>query len=290
MTSSSDQISILGSGWLGLPLAKELQQTGYSIKTSTRSRERLEQIHAGGVEACLFDIESDDNELKFLQADILIINITSKNIEAFKALIRRIEASSISKVLFISSTSVYADSSQPNPAPITENNVSALKPCPLLEIENLFTDNSHFETSIIRFAGLIGYQRHPGRFFLQQNENNELSCKPIRNPDGLVNMIHRDDCIGIIQAVIKQKCWGQAFNGCSSQHPTRREFYTWAIADYIDKKSSEKESNNKKSIAMNFPTTDVQSYKIIDNTKVKNQLGFTFKQDDLFANKSGGAQ
>ncbi len=273
MTSSGDQISILGSGWLGLPLAKELHQTGYSIKTSTRSQERLEHMQAGGVEACLFDIESAENDLRFLQADILIINITSKNVEAFKALIRQIESSPISKVLFISSTSVYADSSKPNPTPITEDNVSALKPCPLLEIENLFTDSSHFKTSIIRFAGLIGYQRHPGRFFLQQNENNELSCKPIRNPDGFVNMIHRDDCIGIIEAVIKQDSWGEIFNGCSSQHPTRREFYSWAIGNY----------SGKDHVEMNFIISDEQSYKIIDNAKVKNHLAYAFKQDDLFA-------
>ena len=276
-------ISILGSGWLGLPLALELQQTGYNIKTSTRSSERLEQIKQSGIEACLFDIESDDNDLKFLQADILIINITSKNVEAFKALISQIESSSISKVLFISSTSVYADSSEPNPTPITEDNLSVLKPCPLLEIENLFTDSSHFETSIIRFAGLIGYQRHPGRFFLQQDENNELSCKPIRNPDGLVNMIHRDDCIGIIEAVIQQSSWGQVFNGCSSQHPTRREFYTWTIADLSSRDSSDKENGGKDIIKMNFAATDVQSYKIIDNAKVKNHLRYRFKQDDLFA-------
>ena len=285
MTSSTDQssadqtsckqISILGSGWLGLPLATELQQAGYSIKTSTRSPERQQQIQTEGIDTYLFDIESDDNELKLLQADILIINITSKNTEAFKALIRQIEASPISKVLFISSTSVYADSSKPNPTAITEADLSALKPCPLLEIENLLIDNSHFETSIIRFAGLMGYQRHPGRFFLRQGENNELSCKPIRNPDGLVNMIHRDDCIGIIEAVIKQNNWGEIFNGCSSQHPTRREFYTWAVADYSDKES----------IAMNFATTDVQSYKIIDNAKVKSHLAYVFKQDDFFANQ-----
>ena len=277
MTSSGDRISILGSGWLGLPLANELQLVGYSIKASTRSSERLEQIRKSGIEARLFDIESSENDLRFLQADILIINITSKNVEAFKALICQIEASSINKVLFISSTSVYADSSEPNPTPITEDNLSALKPCPLLEIENLFIDNNHFETNIIRFAGLIGYQRHPGRFFLQQNENNELSCKPIRNPDGFVNMIHRDDCIGIIQALIRQDSWGEIFNGCSSQHPTRREFYTWAITDF----------SGKGNIAMNFVTTDVQSYKIIDNTKVKNHLGYTFKQDDLFASQLG---
>jgi nucleoside-diphosphate-sugar epimerase len=271
-------ISILGSGWLGLPLAHELQQAGYKISTSTRRPARLKQIQLEGIDACLYDIESIDstkieNDLNFLQADILIINITSKNIEAYKTLIQNIEASPISKVLFISSTSVYADADQPNPPPVIESNSSAVKPCPLLEIEKLFLMNSQFETSVIRFAGLIGYQRHPGRFFVQKNEENKLSCKPIRNPEGLVNMIHRDDCIGIIQAVIKQQSWGEVFNGCSSQHPTRREFYSWAIADYCGEEKLE----------IDFVEGANSSFKIVDNHKVKNHLVYQFSQDDLFS-------
>lgn len=280
-------ISILGSGWLGLPLAHALQQAGYNIRTSTRSPERQTEIQKSGIETYLYDIEilnqphqprfSDNasimNHPDFLQGDILIINITNKNIEAFKALITQIERSSIRKALFISSTSVYADSTELNPDPITEDDLSALKPCPLLDIENLLRYQQHFETSIIRLSGLIGYQRHPGRFFLQRYDNQELSCKPIRNPDGYVNLIHRDDCIGIIQALLKQDSWGEIFNGCSSQHPTRREFYTWAIADY-----SETEN-----ITMNFTTTNVQNYKIIDNNKIKNHLDYEFIQDDLFS-------
>jgi nucleoside-diphosphate-sugar epimerase len=156
---------------------------------------------------------------------------------------------------------------------VIESNSSAVKPCPLLEIEKLFLTNSQFETSVIRFAGLIGYQRHPGRFFIQKDEDNTLSCKAIRNPEGLVNMIHRDDCIGIIQAVIKQQSWGEVFNGCSSQHPTRREFYSWAIADYCGEEKLE----------MKFLEDANSSFKIIDNNKVKNHLTYQFTQDDLFS-------
>ena len=47
-------------------------------------------------------------ENNFLQSDILIIAITSKDIDGFENLIAQIENSSIQKVIFISSTSVYA--------------------------------------------------------------------------------------------------------------------------------------------------------------------------------------
>ena len=56
---------------------------------------------------------------------------------------------------------------------------------PLLEIENLFLNNFHFKTTIIRFAGLFGYNRKPGNFF--------KDGKIIPDPKGFVNMIHQDD-------------------------------------------------------------------------------------------------
>jgi len=267
------RISILGSGWLGLPLAIELKQLGHQIKASSRSIERLNQVEQASISAFSYDIEADQNDVSFLQADILIINITSKNIDSYKNLITEIEESPIRQVLFISSTSVYRDSQDSNPIAITESNHDALLPCPLLTIENLFKDNSHVDTSIIRFSGLIGYQRHPGRFFTKIQEDGSIKCKPIKNPDASVNLIHRDDCIGIIKAVLEKNAWGEVFNGCSSDHPSRREFYTHAIADY----------SGTKNLKMNFIASKNSTDKIISNTKVKTQLKYHFVADNLLS-------
>ncbi len=266
-----ERISILGSGWLGLPLAIELNQQGYQVKASSRSEERLSQVKQAGISAYIYDIESAENDSDFLQAEILIINITSKNIDAFSKLNKNIENSTIKKVLFISSTSVYKDTTDPKQQLISESNIQALNPCPLLTIEKLFQDNSHFETSIIRFAGLVGYQRHPGRFFLQIQEDGSVKCKPIKNPDAPVNMIHRDDCIGIIKALIQQNHWGEIFNACASDHPSRRKFYSSAVKNF----------SGKKTLEMNFIEAENKANKIIDNNKVKSVLGYNFVEDNL---------
>jgi nucleoside-diphosphate-sugar epimerase len=267
------RISILGSGWLGLPLAIELNHANFHIKASSRGPERLAQLRKAGIEAQAYDIEvlnarKNTHENEFLQADILIINITSKNIEAYTQLIAEIENSTIQQVLFISSTSVYQNSAQLDSLAITEDDAAALKPCPLLDIEHLFQNNAHFKTSILRFSGLIGYQRHPGRFFLATTEDDSVYCKTIKNPDARVNMIHRDDCIGIIRAVIDQNRWDEVFNGCASQHPTRREFYQAALShlgDYEPVFSGQTDSLGK----------------VISNQKVKEQLSYSFLHDDL---------
>jgi nucleoside-diphosphate-sugar epimerase len=267
------RISILGSGWLGLPLAIELSQANFHVKASSRSPERLAQLRKAGIEAHAYDIDVLDarkntHENDFLQADILIINITSKNIEAYTQLISEIENSTIQQVLFISSTSVYRNSDKLVSAPVTEDDKAVLVACPLLKIEGLFQSNAHFKTSVIRFSGLIGYQRHPGRFFLATTEDDSVYCKTIKNPDAQVNMIHRDDCIGIINAVIKQNCWDEIFNACASSHPTRRKFYQAALnhlGDYEPVFSGQTDSEGK----------------VISNQKVKELLGYSFIHDDL---------
>ncbi|MEM8860557.1 MAG: SDR family NAD(P)-dependent oxidoreductase, partial [Chloroflexota bacterium] len=101
-------ISILGSGWLGLPLAQHFVEAGHIVKASTTSENRLPKIESIGAAPSIVNIDSLTNDIKtFLEASILIVNIPSKNVEGFRALVHEIETSKIERVLFISSTSVY---------------------------------------------------------------------------------------------------------------------------------------------------------------------------------------
>ena len=106
-------ISILGCGWLGQPLAKHLLSLGYSIKGSTTSKTKLDPLGSVGISPFLIELETlESNVSEFLEAEILIVNIPSKNSKSFENLILEIEKSSIQKVLFISSTSVYEPSTE----------------------------------------------------------------------------------------------------------------------------------------------------------------------------------
>ena len=248
-------IGILGCGWLGQPLAKHLLALGYSIKGSTTSKTKLDELGSVGISPFLIELETlESNVSEFLEAEILIVNIPSKNSKSFENLIVEIEKSSIQKDLFISSTSVY----EPSAEMITED--SKLISSKLVNIENLFIHNSHFSTTVIRFAGLMGYNRNPGKFFPKG--------KSIKNPDGTVNMIHRDDCIAIITGIIEMGIWDETFNACSDQHPSRREFYTKAALE----------------IGLpipHFAENFVNSFKIISNKKLKSYLNYKFIYPNL---------
>jgi nucleoside-diphosphate-sugar epimerase len=106
----------------------------------------------------------------------------------------------------------------------------------------------------------MGYDRKPGNFF--------PVGKKIPNPDGYVNMIHRDDCIGIITKIIKKEIWDETFNACADTHPTRREFYTSAAIE-LGKDTPKFEESN------------LSEYKIVSNQKLKTILDYQFKYPNI---------
>lgn len=251
------KISVLGTGWLGLPLCEHLIQQGFTVKGSTRSSTRSELLAQKGIAPFIIDLANEHwGEDHFFDADILIINIPFKDVSAFAHLIRKIEKSTVSNVIFISSTSVYGN----QPYPISEQDHDALVPCALLEIEQLFNANAHFSTTVIRFAGLIGYHRNPALFF----KNN----RAVQNPDASVNMIHRDDCINIIDLIIKRDAWGNIYNACADTHPNKRDFYTYA-------------AKHTGCPVPRFSDNNAPGQKIITNHKVKKDLGYEFIYPDL---------
>jgi nucleoside-diphosphate-sugar epimerase len=247
-------ISILGCGWLGKPLAISFINEGYAVKGSTTSEEKLELLEMNGIEPYIVDISDFEEYDSFLNSDILIIAITSKDVDGFENLIAQIQESPIQKVIFISSTSVYGKLNRV----MTEED--AVLKLPLTEIENLFRENTFFETTIIRFAGLFGDERQPANWF--------KNGKKIPQPKGFVNMIHKEDCIEIIQEIIAQNCWNETFNACSNHHPTRREFYTLA------------KLNNDFEVPK-FEENEVYEWKIISSKKIQDVLDYTFIHDDL---------
>ena len=250
------RVSVLGCGWLGKPLSISLLDEGYSVKGSTTTEEKLELLEMNNITPYIVNISEFEEFDSFLNSDILIISITSKDLDGFQNLISQIESSDVQKVIFISSTSVYGRLNKV----MTEEDV-VLK-TPLTEIEDLFRQNNFFETTIIRFAGLFGDERHPSNWF--------KNGRKIPQPKGFVNMIHKEDCIEIIHTIIDQNCWGQTFNACSNHHPTRREFYT------IAKLSNDFEIPE-------FEDNDVYEWKIISSKKLQDVLDYTFIHDDLLS-------
>jgi nucleoside-diphosphate-sugar epimerase len=222
------QISILGCGWLGLPLAKSLLAKNFKINGSTTSQNKLSDLSNCGINSFL--IALNENEIignfdAFLEnSKILIVDIPPKLrgeskenfVQKIKNSIPNIEKSTVEKVIFISSISVFSDENQF----VTEETVANPETesgKQLLEVENMLLGNKDFQTTIIRFGGLIGEDRNPIRF---------LAGKTIQNPLSPINFIHQKDCIGIIQKIIEVDCWNEIFNAVAPFHPSRAVYYS----------------------------------------------------------------
>ncbi len=229
------KISILGCGWLGLPLAKAIVENGFSIKGSTTSSDKIATLEQAGITPFLIEIGESgingDVDQFLLESQILIINIppklrgnsTDNFVSKIENILPFIEKSEIKKVLFVSSTSVFSDkdllvTEETIPNPDTESGKQ------LFECEKLLQENSHFETTIIRFGGLIGEDRHP-IYFLAGRTN-------IENPVAPINLIHQEDCIEIILKIIDSNSWDETFNAVAPFHPSREEYYSQKAKEF----------------------------------------------------------
>lgn len=222
------KITIAGLGWLGQSFAASLIKQGYTVKGSVTNTAKAKALSTQGIRAYPVVLTEGgvagaiDDFLK--NTDVLAIMIPPglrKNTGINYALkmahfLHRIQASAIKKVILVSSTSVYDDSQgrvteKDNPLP----ELNAAKQ--LYEVEQLFFNANSFQTSIVRFGGLYGGNRNPVKFLAGRKE--------LRNGDAPVNLIHREDCVGILQAIIKQDVFGHIFNAVAPQHPKKRTYY-----------------------------------------------------------------
>ena len=90
-----ETITILGCGWLGLPLAQTLVKEGYSVKGSTTREEKLEVLQDAGVEPYLVRLEPEvtgDDVVAFLQSDILVVNIPPTHANQTRELLALVRA------------------------------------------------------------------------------------------------------------------------------------------------------------------------------------------------------
>ena len=218
----------MGCGWLGLPLAKALIKNGYDVHGTTTSKDKLPELEKEGINAYLISLSEEKiagNISDFLaDAEVLIINIPPKlrggnkenYVKKMQLLLESVKAAKTKKVIFVSSTSVYGNiegevTEETIPQPNTESGKQ------LLASEDLFKNTSELRTTIIRFGGLIGPDRHP---------INMLSGrKGLKNGNHPVNLIHLDDCISILSLVIKNNWWGEIFNAVYPLHPAKKEYY-----------------------------------------------------------------
>lgn len=253
-------VSILGCGWFGFPLAKVLLAGGYTVMGSTTTADKLLKLAENNINGHLIHLPLNGEDKAFFRSEILVLNIPPKKkpeefITNIKSIIPALKQ--VKHVLFVSSTAVYGDcnSAINETEPLRPETASGKA---LAEVENMLKAQPDFTTTIVRFAGLVGPGRHPGKFLAGK--------KNIANGLAPINLIHLDDCVALVCNIISQKAFGHIFNACSPSHPTRKEFYTSAA----------------RALALAEPEfiEEKARWKVIESNQSSTLLNYHYKIDD----------
>ncbi|SDG70092.1 NAD(P)H-binding protein [Winogradskyella thalassocola] len=263
------QISIIGCGWLGLSLAQKLVEEDYTVNGSTTSKDKLQVLQKHRINPFLITLTETSisgSYSEFLTGSATVIinippglrnNPNKNHVAEIKLLIYEIEKHGIKNVLYISSTSVFEDGQ--NFPVITDKivpNTTSESGKQLIEIEQMLQANSNFKTTILRFGGLVGDERHPAKF---------LSGKTnISNPEAPINLIHKTDCLAIISSILKNKLWNITLNAAYPEHPNKDVYYV----NYC------KHHNLP---LPKFNSSEKSKGKIIESKLVVQLLNYTFK-------------
>jgi nucleoside-diphosphate-sugar epimerase len=175
-----------------------------------------------------------------------------------RSLIHALQNTPIRHLLLVSSTSVYPDLNREVRIEDAGNPVRDSGEA-LLQVEKMWKENAKVTTTVLRFAGLFGGDRNPGRFLAGKTLDN--------NGEAPVNLIHLDDCVSILSEIIVQERWGEIYNACADEHPSKMKFYEAAA--------------QKLGIAPPiFAGKEKGSFKMINSDKLKKELNYTFKYPD----------
>jgi len=227
---------IVGCGYVGLPLGAELARRGHEVFGLRRSVLAEAEMKSAGITPLHADITQPDS-LKNLPRDFdWVVNCSASGgggaddyrkvyLEGNRNLIAWLAGSPLKKFVYTSSTSVYAqnDGSVVTEKSFAEPETDAAKV--LVETEKLLVAaaaNRKFPAVILRVAGIYGPGRgHAFKQFLRGEARIE--------GDGSrwLNMIHRDDLIGVIIAALERGTPGEIYNAADNAPPSQLEFFTW---------------------------------------------------------------
>lgn len=266
------KVAIVGLGWLGMPLAMALTARGWQVTGSKTSPDGVDAARRCGIEAFQLvltpEIECEADELATLMAvDALVVTLPASRtvqggedyMQAVQNVVDTALAHKVPRIIFTSSSSVYGTGSG------VMKESSALEPesvagKTLVELENWLHDLPGTSVDVVRLAGLVGPNRHPGRFLAGKTG--------LDNGGHAVNLVHLDDVVDAIVLLLQTPKGGRVYNLCASKHPARDDFYPFV----------------SKQLGLVPPTFAAEAErsagKVVDGSKICNELGFEYSYDD----------
>jgi nucleoside-diphosphate-sugar epimerase len=274
------RVLIIGCGYVGLPLGAELVRLGHEVFGVRRAESDNAPLAAAGIKPLAADITKAADLAALPGPFDWVVNCVSSGkggaeqyrevyLQGTRHLVDWLAAAPPKKFVYTSSTSVYG---QTDGSPIKETSPS--EPATetgrvLVETEKVLLDavlQKKFPAVILRVAGIYGPDR--GHLFQQYLKNEaRIPGQGAR----FINMIHRDDLVGVIIAALKNGRPGEIYNAVDDEPVAMVHFFRWlseTLGKWMPPFADEAENVDRKRGLTN---------KRVQNRKLKMELGHQFK-------------
>lgn len=279
-----NRVLIVGCGYVGLSLGAELVRRGHQVFGLRRSA--AAELQAAGIKPLLADITRAESLEKQPRDFDWVVNCAASGgggvddyrhiyLEGNRNLVGWLAGSPPKKYVFTSSTSIYG---QNDGAVVTENSPvepEAATAKVLVKAEKMLLSavaDRKVPAVILRVAGIYG----PGRgYLLKQFLRGEARIEG----DGsrFLNMIHRDDLIGVILAALERGTPGEIYNAADNGPVTQLKFFEW-LAARLKQPLPPVVAADATAVRKRGLTN-----KRVSNAKLRAELGYEFKFPDFRA-------
>ncbi|WP_254537318.1 NAD(P)H-binding protein [Halomarina litorea] len=235
---SATSVVVLGCGYVGLELCRQLGATGdsggreYDVTGVRRSEEGLAAVEATGARAVEADVTDPNSLAAVPDADVVVFAASSGGRGADAA--RRVFVEGLEnavdefaarddppeRLLYTSSTGVYGDHGGDWVDEDTPLDPTTEKTRVLAEAERAAREGAadhDIDGTVVRFAGLYG----PERYRLERYVEGPVT-------QGYLNMVHRDDAAGVLRFAIEESLEFDTLLAVDDE-PVEK----WAFADWL---------------------------------------------------------
>ena len=260
-------IVIIGCGWLGLSLADRLIRRDIPVIATRPTENGVETLLSRNITTILLSLNPElyaPYLSRIANSDIAVVLIPPRASrgqtnypEQIEQLVTGLVFYGVNKIIFASSTSVYplvnrqVDESEP--IPDSDNPRKLVRAAELVVVKN-----PKIKSIVVRFAGLCGPGREPGRLLAGRKDLNGGS-----NP---VNLIHQQDAVSILTGLIEYEPWQEIFNACAPMHPIKAQLYTDAAL--------------KLGLEVPIFNSSEENFKQVDASKICRSIDFSYSLPD----------
>ena len=232
------EVAILGCGYVGLALCRQLTDAGHGVVGVRRSEDGLDAVADAGGEPVRADVTDGDALSAIPDVDALVFAASSGGrgadaaravyVEGLKTVIDHFEAreNPPDRLVYTSSTGVYGDHDGDWVDETTPLDPQTDKTRVLVEAERVAIERAAdhgIDGTVARYAGLYG----PDRYRLERYLDGPVTA-------GYLNMVHRADAAGAVAFLLEEDLARDEVVLVVDDEPVDK----WAFADWLAEECS----------------------------------------------------